>query len=242
VAKWQRTSALLWASQFGAVPGESAASITVSVNTAHAVPITLNPAEPSEASDGRVVVYTTNDRIGFSVNGGLSFVSFNPASMYSDDPFGGADGDQVVQYVARVDRRHRQRQAGMAVPAADRARAASAAELQVRLAAIWNPGYAISYPCLNVSQDGHLGIALAAGGSGHWVNSAVADWTAAPCVGWYITSSNTSCQCNRYGDYLAIRPAYGTKSAFTATGYGTDKAGNNGRAYDPHFAQFTIVP
>jgi hypothetical protein len=73
-------------------------------------------------------------------------------------------------------------------------------------------------------------------------NSAVADWTAAPFTGWYITSSNTSCTCNRYGDYIAMRPAYGTKAAFTASGYGTDKVGNNSWAYDPHLAQFTIFP
>jgi hypothetical protein len=441
----QHTTVFLPAGQFGAVPRTPAASISVSVNTAHAVPTTLNPAEPSEASDGRVVVYTTNDRVGFSVNGGASFAVFNPASMYSDDPFGGADGDQVVQYVPQINRfvwldqywanaagANEDRiavfppsavtatglsswtywditaasfslprpfldfpdlavgsgylylssnngqggkvyssviarigltnlQKGLNLAAAPQpwryvtgalffgrvaqhtgsvaywAQNSSTSQIQVsdwpessvfwfgpttvniytwpnanyttkepdgnkwlstytgtilaaavtpsaagaqngglwlawtggigsgRLAwlsqpqielvelalpsftfvsqtAIWNPAYAISYPALNVSQNGHLGIALAAGGSGHWANSAVADWTAAPFAGWYITSSNTSCKCNRYGDYIAMRPAYGTKSAFTASGYGTDTAGKSGWAYDPHFAQFTISP
>jgi len=441
----QKPSAFIPAVQSGGIPRKPAASISVAVNTAHAVPTTLVPAEPSEASDGRVVVYTTNDRVGFSVNGGASFVSFNPASLYSDAPFGGADGDQVVQYVPQINRfvwldqywgnaaganeyrlavfppsavtatglsfwtywnitaasfslprpfldfpdlavgngylylscnngaggkvyssviariglTNLQMSLNLAAPpqpwryvtgalffgrvaqhtgsVAYWAQNSSTSQIQVsdwpessvfwfgpttvsvftwpnsnyttkepdgdkwlstytgtilaaavtpaptgapngslwlawtagigtgRLAwlsqphvelvqlslpkftfvsqtAIWNPGFAISYPSLNVSQDGHLGIALAAGGSGHWANSAVADWTAAPFTGWYITSGNTSCTCNRYGDYIAIRPAYGTKNAFTASGYGTDLTGKTSWAYDPHFAQFTIFP
>jgi hypothetical protein len=85
-------------------PQRPAVGITMPVNTARAVPVTLEPAEPSEASDGRVVVYTTNDRVGFSVNGGASFVSFDPASLYKDAPFGGADGDQVVQFIPSINR------------------------------------------------------------------------------------------------------------------------------------------
>ena len=62
------------------------------------------PPEPNEASDGNVVVYTTNTYVGFSVNGGASFKSFTPGSLYSDDPDGGPCCDQIVQYSPRINR------------------------------------------------------------------------------------------------------------------------------------------
>jgi hypothetical protein len=57
-------------------------SISFAINAAGVMPVDALPAEPSEASDGKIVVYTTNDEVGFSVNGGASFTSFTPASLY----------------------------------------------------------------------------------------------------------------------------------------------------------------
>lgn len=81
---------------------------TTQMNTGNAV-TTCNPAacwppEPNEASDGNTVVYTTNTYVGFSINGGASFKSFTPGSLYSDDPDGGPCCDQIVQYVPQINR------------------------------------------------------------------------------------------------------------------------------------------
>ena len=63
------------------------------------------PPEPNEASDGGAsFVYTTNTYVGFSVNGGASFKSFTPGSLYSDDPDGGPCCDQIVQYAPQINR------------------------------------------------------------------------------------------------------------------------------------------
>jgi hypothetical protein len=83
---------------------------------------------------------------------------------------------------------------------------------------------------------------MAYGGSKLWVNSAVDDLTTSPNLGWSITSSSATWGCNRWGDYIAIRPAYGQKgSTFTASGYGADKT-STGYSYDTHFAAFTVNP
>lgn len=81
-----------------------AANINLYVNTANAVPTSNNPVDPSQASDGNVVVYATNEYISFSVDGGASFHAFNPGSLYSDNPDGGVCCDQVVQYVPQINR------------------------------------------------------------------------------------------------------------------------------------------
>ena len=110
--------------------------------------------------------------------------------------------------------------------------------------AIWNAKYAYGFPYLTVSQSGHLGIALASGGGANWVNTAVGDLTATGTTTfWSITNSTTSCgsTCDRWGDYIAIRPAYGSKSTFSASGYGTQTAGSS-YTWDPHFAEFTVSP
>lgn len=60
------------------------------------------PEEPTTAAVGNTVVYTSNDLISFSVNGGASFVSFDPRTMYRDNPAGGPDGDQDVVYVPQI--------------------------------------------------------------------------------------------------------------------------------------------
>jgi hypothetical protein len=75
-----------------------AATITVNVNTGNAASTCGCPTEPSEASAGNVVIYTTNLSISFSTNGGSSFTTVPANSLYRDTPFGGLDGDQVVQY------------------------------------------------------------------------------------------------------------------------------------------------
>jgi len=76
---------------------------TINLLTPNAVPYSgFNPEEPTTAAVGNTVVYTSNDLISFSVNGGRNFVNFNPRSMYSDNPAGGADGDQDVIYVPQI--------------------------------------------------------------------------------------------------------------------------------------------
>jgi hypothetical protein len=76
---------------------------TINQLTSDAVPYSgFNPEEPTTAAIGNTVVYTSNDQISFSVNGGHSFVNLNPRSMYSDDPAGGPDGDQDVIYVPQI--------------------------------------------------------------------------------------------------------------------------------------------
>lgn len=114
--------------------------------------------------------------------------------------------------------------------------------------AIWNPGFAFAYPYLNTSQAGDLGISLAWGGNGvDWTNSAVWDLTRSPFLVWNVTSSNTSCGCGRWGDYLSIRPAYGAigqgdTNAFVASGYGTNTnpQTQTGAFFDNHYVQFSV--
>jgi hypothetical protein len=76
---------------------------TIDMLTADAVPYSgFNPEEPTTAAVRNTVVYTSNDQISFSVNGGHSFVNLNPRTMYKDDPAGGPDGDQDVIYVPQI--------------------------------------------------------------------------------------------------------------------------------------------
>jgi hypothetical protein len=71
-------------------------------NTAQVAPARGDPQEPTTAAYGNVVVYTDNTQVAFSVNGGSSFTSFSPGSMYSDDPEGGTCCDQDVIYVPQI--------------------------------------------------------------------------------------------------------------------------------------------
>jgi len=83
-------------------------SFAMQLNTAHAVascqPSGCWPLDTSEASDGNVVVYTANDTISFSTNFGASFTSIPSGAPFSDFPEGGPCCDQVMQYVASINR------------------------------------------------------------------------------------------------------------------------------------------
>jgi hypothetical protein len=79
--------------------------LTINLNTSDVSPYDgWIPEEPTAAADGNVVVYTHNDLISLSVDGGHTFHSFDPRSMYSDSPAGGPDGDQDVIYVPQINR------------------------------------------------------------------------------------------------------------------------------------------
>lgn len=116
--------------------------------------------------------------------------------------------------------------------------------------AIWNPSFAISFPALAVARNGDLGINFAYGGSGHWTNTAITDWTQAPFVAWQVTNSTASDGHNRWGDYAAIRPEYGMAQTgapmpaggFTASCYGVLAAvtGQLSRSYDTHWVAFNL--
>jgi hypothetical protein len=111
---------------------------------------------------------------------------------------------------------------------------------------IWNPSYSFGYPTLTTNQVGNdIGIAMGWGGNAHyWANVAVGDLTQSPFVVWNVTSSNTSCQCGRWGDYMAIRPDYGyNRAGFTASGYGTMQRNSpsGGYIYDNHFVRFSVT-
>ena len=62
------------------------------------------PGEPSEASDGNVVVYAVNQRIAFSTNFGATFSSFAMGAFFPTNAAGGPSGDQVIQYVPSINR------------------------------------------------------------------------------------------------------------------------------------------
>jgi hypothetical protein len=63
-------------------------------------------SEQSVATNGRgLVLYTTNSRNGFSINGGRTFFGLDPTTIFpEDESFGGFCCDQVVTYVPSVDR------------------------------------------------------------------------------------------------------------------------------------------
>jgi len=423
-----------------------AATINLSVNTANAVPSNNDPSEPNEASDGNVVVYTTNEFVAFSVDGGATFHSFNPGSLYSDFPDGGVCCDQIVQYVPQINRfvwldqywgnlggtsgKNRYRLAvfppsavtaggltswtywditaasfpaltrpfldfpdlavgqnylylsanngingkvytsviariglnnlanGLNLAAGSEAwryiagplffgrvaqntgsraywgqnintsslgvsywdesstswygpytigdyswpntnystttpdgnswlstytgtilAATRTGQSDLWLAwtagigsgnlswlsqpniqlvdialpgltlrsqrSIWNPGYAFAYPNLNTSTVGDLGIGMAWGGNGHWVNYAVGDLTRSSNLVWNMTGANASCACGRWGDYINIRPAYGQdRGGFAGAGYATvtNPTTGSGYVYDNHYVRFSVSP
>jgi hypothetical protein len=75
---------------------------SILLNTAHVAPDSGDPQEPTTAAYGNVVVYTDNTQVAFSVNGGSSFTSFSPGSMYADFPEGGPCCDQDVIYIPQI--------------------------------------------------------------------------------------------------------------------------------------------
>lgn len=76
---------------------------TIDLNTGHAATYDNEvPEEPTAAAVGNKVVYTSNDMLSLSVDGGHTFHSFDPRSMYRDSPAGGSDGDQDVIYVPQI--------------------------------------------------------------------------------------------------------------------------------------------
>ena len=76
---------------------------TIDLNTGHVAPYDgWVPEEPTAAAVGDTVVYTSNDMLSLSVDGGQTFHSFDPRSMYKDSPAGGPDGDQDVIYVPQI--------------------------------------------------------------------------------------------------------------------------------------------
>ena len=76
---------------------------TIVLNTSHSTTYDgWVPEEPTAAAVGQTVVYTANDTISFSVDGGTTFHTFDPRTMYKDSPAGGPDGDQVVIYVPQI--------------------------------------------------------------------------------------------------------------------------------------------
>ncbi len=60
-------------------------------------------AEPSGASGGGVIFVTANSRAAFSTDGGASFTSLNPTTIFPADAIGFCC-DQIVQYVPSIDR------------------------------------------------------------------------------------------------------------------------------------------
>jgi hypothetical protein len=109
---------------------------------------------------------------------------------------------------------------------------------------IWNPGFAFGFANLNTSINGDLGVALAWGGNGDWVNFAIGDLTVSPFLVWNTTSSNNACGCGRWGDYLAVRPAGQDRAGFVAAGYGTitNPTGGGGTQYDTHYVRYNVTP
>ena len=88
----------------GADGGSSRTRSHCRENTPYVGPNCGCPSEPSEASDGNVVVYSDNDDINFSVNYGSTFVSMPMGAPFSTDPEGGPCCDQQVQYVPSINR------------------------------------------------------------------------------------------------------------------------------------------
>jgi hypothetical protein len=84
-------------------------NISLTSGPAFAMPVapTLTPADGSEqsvATNGRgLVLYTTNTKDAFSVNGGRSFSPLDPSTVFPTAA-GGFCCDQVVTYVPSVDR------------------------------------------------------------------------------------------------------------------------------------------
>ena len=80
-----------------------AAPPTVNFLTNHVAPYDgWVPEEPTTAAVGLKVVYTSNDLLSLSVDGGHTFHSFDPRTMYADYRAGGPDGDQDVIYVPQI--------------------------------------------------------------------------------------------------------------------------------------------
>jgi hypothetical protein len=84
-------------------------NISLKSGPAFAMPVapTLTPADGSEqsvATNGRgLVLYTTNTKDAFSVNGGRSFFPLDPSTVFPSAA-GGFCCDQVVTYVPSIDR------------------------------------------------------------------------------------------------------------------------------------------
>jgi hypothetical protein len=80
-----------------------AATPAIDLLTTHVAPYDgWVPEEPTTAAVGLKVVYTSNDLLSLSVDGGHTFHSFDPRTMYADNPAGGPDGDQDVIYVPQI--------------------------------------------------------------------------------------------------------------------------------------------
>lgn len=110
--------------------------------------------------------------------------------------------------------------------------------------AIWNPTYVFAWPNLNTAPGlkgaSQLGISLVWGGNKNYANGAVGDLATSPFLLDGVVSSNADCNCDRWGDYLAVRPNYRSPTArassqFVGTGFGLDKRGG----YDDVYVAFT---
>lgn len=93
----------------GGLPVQLVRNISLKSRPAVAMPVssTLAPSDGSEqsvATNGRgLVLYTTNNQDGYSVNGGGSFYPLDPSTVFPSAA-GGFCCDQVVTYVPSVDR------------------------------------------------------------------------------------------------------------------------------------------
>jgi hypothetical protein len=106
---------------------------------------------------------------------------------------------------------------------------------------IWNDNYAFAYPALSRNAcSNEVGMSFEYGGNGNYENHVVGFWGDFIA---YITTS-TSAGTTRFGDYVSIRQAPGTKSdpgnLFTAFGYGlnTVPPPGTGASAEVHYVRF----
>src|SRR5206468_829161 len=88
---------------FGASHASGSTPFAFSTVTDLLAPNLQYPEEPSEASAGRVVWYTGNNSVAFSVDSGATFTKVDPRLMFpeGDTPF---CCDQVVLYAPQINR------------------------------------------------------------------------------------------------------------------------------------------
>ena len=73
-------------------------------NTDHITTGLGTPNDPNVAAYLNKVVVLNNEKISLSVDGGLTFHSFYPGSMYADFPDGGVCCDQVIRYAPTINK------------------------------------------------------------------------------------------------------------------------------------------
>ena len=73
-------------------------------NTDHVATGLGTPNDPNVAAAGNKVVVVNNEKISFSVDGGVTFHTFGVGGMYADSPDGGVCCDQVIRFAPSINR------------------------------------------------------------------------------------------------------------------------------------------